>query len=437
MHRIDHATAAPGNLFTEGNPATATPATTVTDDWLNDVQGNICDVVETAGLALIKGDYTQLRQAIQAMLIASQKAVVINNATFEASVSNGEVVRWDSGNSRFDEAVADGTSNNRAVGIADVTNSKVYLYGECPLFSGLTPGARYYLDGTTVGAITATAPTDAVMVGIAKSATVLWVDIDVSQATAVKQIQPITASVVGNALTLTLNPTTLDFRSATLGSGTVNTRAVVSPISVTVSTGSTLGTINGQAARLALIAIDNVGTVELAVVNLAGGNNLDETTLISTTAEGGAGAADSANVIYSTAARSNVPFRVVGFVEITQATAGTWATAPSTIQGKGGQALAALQSLGYSQTVQNVTGSRANNTTYTNTTGRPIFVAASFQSSAASQAIVVTINGVTFQGSNAPSAGNSAATSFIVPPGGTYSISIPSFSVVAYWIETR
>ena len=178
MHRIDHATAAPGNLFTEGNPATATPATTVTDDWLNDVQGNICDVVEAAGIALVKGDYTQLRQAIQAMLIASQKAVVINNATFEASVSNGEVVRWDSANSRFDEAVADGTSNNRAVGVADVTNSKVYLYGECPLFSGLTPGARYYLDASTPGVITTTAPTNAVMVGVAKSATTLWVDID-------------------------------------------------------------------------------------------------------------------------------------------------------------------------------------------------------------------------------------------------------------------
>lgn len=180
MHRIDHATAAPGDFFTEGNPATATPATTVTDDWLNDVQENICDVIENAGLALAKGDYTQLRQAIQAMLIASQKAVVINNATFEASVVDGEVVRWDSANSRFDEAVADGTDNNRAVGVADVTNSKVYLYGECPLFSGLTPGARYYLDGSTAGAITATAtaPTDTVKVGVAKSSTVLWVDID-------------------------------------------------------------------------------------------------------------------------------------------------------------------------------------------------------------------------------------------------------------------
>jgi microcystin-dependent protein len=182
MHRIDHPTAAPGNLFTEGNPATSTPATVATDDWLNDVQGNICDVVEQTGIALVKGDYTQLRQAIQAMLIASQKAVVINNATFEASVASGEVVRWDSANSRFDEAVADGTSNNRAVGVADVTNSRVYLYGECALFSGLTPGARYYLDASTPGAITTTAPTDAVMVGIAKSATVLWVDIDVTPA---------------------------------------------------------------------------------------------------------------------------------------------------------------------------------------------------------------------------------------------------------------
>lgn len=70
MHRIDHATAAPGNLFTEGNPATATPATTVTDDWLNDVQENVCEVIEYAGLALVKGTATQLRDAIVNMINA-------------------------------------------------------------------------------------------------------------------------------------------------------------------------------------------------------------------------------------------------------------------------------------------------------------------------------------------------------------------------------
>lgn len=429
MHRIDHPTAAPGNLFTEGNPATATPSTTVTDDWLNDVQENVCAVIEAAGLALEKGTGTQLRDAIQAMLIAGQKAVVINGATFEASVSNGEVVRWDAGNNRFDEAIADGTANNRAVGIADVTNGKVYLYGECPLFSGLTPGARYYLSGATAGAITSTAPTDAVMVGIAKSATTLWVDIDVSMATSVKQIQPITASVSGNALTLTLNPTTLDFRSSPLGSGTVNTRTVASPISVVVPSAATLGTISAVQNRLAVIAIYNAGTVELAVVNIAGGNNLDETTLISTTTI--SGAATSASVIYSTTGCSNVPFRVVGYVESTQATAGTWATAPSTIQGYGGQALAAMSSLGYGQTAQNVTGSRAVTTTYYNTTGKPIFV--SLQTTSNAVSAYFTVNGIAQAGMTAGASGTSFISA-IVPPGAAYFYAGPSFVV---WSELR
>lgn len=154
--------------------------------------------------------------------------------------------------------------------------------------------------------------------------------------TATDKIQPITASVGSNALTITLNPTTLDFRDATLGSGTVNTRTVSSAISVVVSSGSTLGTVNAVQNRLVVLAIDNAGTVELAVANAIGIGNIDETGVISTTAEGGVGAADSSSIIYSTTARSNVPYRVVGFVESTQATAGTWATAPSKIQGAGG-----------------------------------------------------------------------------------------------------
>jgi hypothetical protein len=152
-----------------------------------------------------------------------------------------------------------------------------------------------------------------------------------------EKIQSITASVAVNALTITLNPTTLDFRDATLTSGTVNTRTVAAAISLVISSGSTLGTGNNVLSCIAILAIDNAGTVELAAVNVAGGVNLDETGLITTVAEGGAGAADSALVIYSTTARTSVPYRVVGYVESTQATAGTWATAPSKIQGAGGQ----------------------------------------------------------------------------------------------------
>lgn len=262
MHRIDHATAAPGDLFTEGNPATATPATTVTDDWLNDVQENICDVVETAGIALVKGDYTQLRQAIQAMLIASQKAVTISSAGFEASVANGEVVRWDAGNSRFDEAIADGSVNNRAIGIADVTNSKVYIYGECPLFSGLTPGARYYLSASTAGAVTDTAPADGVAIGIAKSATTLWVDVDavVGGLTASDlQGQTKTAfTTAGTAPAFTLTP------SPAIGAYAANQRFRVS-FNAAGITGSNTLNVSGHGAKN-LKQYDSTGTKVSGVI---------------------------------------------------------------------------------------------------------------------------------------------------------------------------
>ena len=251
------------------------------------------------------------------------------------------------------------------------------------------------------------------------------------------KIQPITASVAGNALTVTLNPTKLDFRSATLGSGSVNTRDISSSISVTVSSGSTLGTVSGQQSRIAVLAIDNAGTVELAVVNIAGGNALSETGLISTTAEGGAGAADSASTIYSTTARSNVPYRVVGYVESTQSTAGTWATAPSTIQGYGGQALAAMSSLGYGQTWQDVKTSpgRSLSTTYYNTTGKPISVAITIANNVAGFASYI-VNGVTVgrtQSQNA--AAVFAGFIFTVPPGGSYSCT--GGGAITDWTELR
>lgn len=77
-----------------------------------------------------------------------------------------------------------------------------------------------------------------------------------------------------------------------------------------------------------IYAIDNAGTLELAV---AGSPLVDCGTVVTTTAEGGAGAADSKSVLYSTTARSNVPCRLIGRVKSTQATAGTWATSPSEV----------------------------------------------------------------------------------------------------------
>lgn len=251
-------------------------------------------------------------------------------------------------------------------------------------------------------------------------------------------IQPITASVAGNALTVTLNPTTLDFRSSTLSSGAVNTRTVSTAISMTVSSGSTLGTINNIASRIVVLAIDNAGTVELAVVNISGGNQLDETNLISTTAEGGAGAADSNNVIYSTTARTNVSYRVVGFIDSTQTTAGTWASAPSTIQGVGGQALTAMSSVGYSQTWQQP--SRSVGTTYYNTTGRPIMVVISCASGTVNGSVYLTVNSTIVSyanwSHNMGSISSGVTLVAIIPSGSSYFVTSSGFSVT-YWNELR
>lgn len=148
------------------------------------------------------------------------------------------------------------------------------------------------------------------------------------------------SSVGSSALTIALkqadastDPSTgsaavkIGFRSSTATSGAFNVRSVTGALSLVISSGSTLGQVDGQASRLYVYAIDNAGTVELAV----SGTFYEENQLISTTAEGGAGAADSRTVIYSTTARSNVPFRLIGTIDNTQTTAGTWASAGTTL----------------------------------------------------------------------------------------------------------
>ena len=67
MHRVD----TPGNLnglFFDGNPAAGQPATQLLAAWFNDVQENIARVIEDAGIELAKGEYTQLSDAIVAIV---------------------------------------------------------------------------------------------------------------------------------------------------------------------------------------------------------------------------------------------------------------------------------------------------------------------------------------------------------------------------------
>jgi hypothetical protein len=157
-----------------------------------------------------------------------------------------------------------------------------------------------------------------------------------SQIVAATQIQTISGSVASNALTIGAGALTLGFRSTTLTSGTITT-VIGTPPNLVVPSGATLGTTSAVASSLAVIALNNAGTIELGVINTSGGISLDETGLISTTAI--SAGSSSATVVYSTTARTGVAYRVIGFINSTQATAGTWATTPSLIQGAGGQSL--------------------------------------------------------------------------------------------------
>jgi hypothetical protein len=195
-----------------------------------------------------------------------------------------------------------------------------------------------------------------------------------------------------------------------------------------------LGTVNAVQSRLVVLAINNAGTVELAVVNITGGNDLSETGVINTTTI--AAASNTANVIYSTTGRTGVSYRVVGYVESTQATAGTWATAPSTIQGAGGNALTGMNG----QTWQDMTASRALGTTYTNTTPKEIEIFITLNVNSASNA-TLTLNGIS-TGASAIYA-NTASTSslpisFRIPSGNTYLLAISSGTPsINKWLEKR
>jgi len=242
-----------------------------------------------------------------------------------------------------------------------------------------------------------------------------------------KPMESIDYTLAGNALTIKLNPTTLAFRSTTLTSGAPTLVSNAAQITTTISSGSTGGTISAVQSEIVILAINNAGTMELAWTNLAGGVNLDETTLINTTAEGGAGAADSATVIYSTTARTGVAFRVVGIFRSTQTTAGTWAQTPALVQPIGGQALASMQSLGYGQTWQSVT--RNSGVTYYNTTGKPITWAMNIGPSTVFTSFFIA--GVDI-GSNMQSVGTLRfVLTFTIPPGASYTYTISGGSVTS------
>lgn len=116
------------------------------------------------------------------------------------------------------------------------------------------------------------------------------------------------------------------FRSDTMATGGYSQVCATSAVSTVISSGSTAGHSSGFNEYLCVYLINNSGSIELAWSSDCG---KDEGRRWTTTAEGGAGAADSFTTLYSTTARTDVAIRLYAVLDVNQATAGTWASAPT------------------------------------------------------------------------------------------------------------
>lgn len=127
------------------------------------------------------------------------------------------------------------------------------------------------------------------------------------------------------------SPVTGNFRNATGTTGSWVQRSVTAANSLVISSGSTMGVTSSTAFRVWVVLFDDGGTMRLGAINCSADRRvfpLNETVPSSSTAEGGAGAADSVGVIYTGTAVTSKPFLIVGYVEWSASgvTAGTWTT---------------------------------------------------------------------------------------------------------------
>lgn len=148
------------------------------------------------------------------------------------------------------------------------------------------------------------------------------------------------ASVAANALTIALktqagadpsssDPVKVPFPNQT---GGYDVLSVTAATSLVVPDTATLGTANAVLAKLWVVAFNDSSTFRLGILNTqeASGitNLVPYNTYSSTTIGTGS---DSAGVIYSGTGVTTKAIQILGFLEVTEATAGTWATAPSKV----------------------------------------------------------------------------------------------------------
>ena len=196
-----------------------------------------------------------------------------------------------------------------------------------------------------------------------------WAAAPTANTSSLQQNLGLSTSVGSNALTINLkqadgstdpssgtSAVTIAFRGSTSSSGNYNLRTVTSSLSITVPSGASLGQTSAVNQYVWVYALDNAGTVELAV---SGVKLFDDYSVQSSTTIGAG--STSATTLYSTTGRSNVPIRLIGRLLSNQTTAGTWATGMSEVSLAWGKQPPTI----WDWTSFTPTGSWNTNTTYT------------------------------------------------------------------------
>ena len=204
------------------------------------------------------------------------------------------------------------------------------------------------------------------------------------------------ASVGSNQLTLAVkgnngsdpsatNPVIFSFRDTTIANGDPVIVTLTAALSFTIGSGNTMGCVSNQMCRLWILGFNNAGTVQLCAFNALSGTSvapINEGVL--QTSQSGTSGGSSAQLYYCNAsAVTNKAARILGYVEISESTAGTWATGPTYVPlfgpgvkkpGDVVQRLFSTNSTSYSATTSYAAATNFNQAITPTSAANPVFV---------------------------------------------------------------